>query len=165
MPLPHEPGPHWGEVGIHGIARPREWDAVATVSAPELAGDTVSFVYLPDGRTVLEGGDPGGDVDSLARALAEELPPPFRAEAVRRAEDLWAVAGRAIQTVDLPADLTGSMIELTWDGRDRVLRIDGVESPLAARELERLGADRYRTYVVRAARLVGETWDVSVEPL
>ncbi len=30
-PLLHEPGPHWGEVGIHGLHRPRRWDAVAVV--------------------------------------------------------------------------------------------------------------------------------------
>ena len=31
---PHQPGPHWGEVGIHGLHRLREWDAVSLVEVP-----------------------------------------------------------------------------------------------------------------------------------
>ena len=56
MPLPHDPGPHWGEVGIHGLHRQREWDALTTVDAPEVVGDELWFVALADGRTVVEEG-------------------------------------------------------------------------------------------------------------
>ena len=78
MPLPHDPGPHWGEVGIHGLHRPREWDLVVTVEAPEMAGDELWLVVLPDGRVVVEEG--GGDVSALVASVA--LRRPFRAQFV-----------------------------------------------------------------------------------
>jgi hypothetical protein len=164
VPLPHDPGPHWGEVGIHGIARPKEWDAVATVEAPQLDGDEAAFVVLADGRVVLQSAQTG-DLDPLVRALARELEPPFRAQAVRRDRALWAVAGTSIETIELRHDPGGSFVELTWDGRDRILRIDGVPSPDPAPELEQLGTARYGTYAVRVERLVGTTWELSVDPL
>ena len=46
-----EPGPPgWLDVGIHGVPRPREWDAVLTVEA-EVDGDRAVFVALPEGRS------------------------------------------------------------------------------------------------------------------
>ena len=164
MPLPHDPGPHWGEVGIHGIARPREWDAVATVDAPGLDLEAASFVLLADGRLIPEDGA-GAGLEPLARALAHELDPPFRAEAVRRRGGLWAVAGRRIETVALEPDPGGRFVELTWDGRERVLRVDGEPSAVAVPELERIAGARYPTYAARAVRLDAATWELSVEAL
>ena len=104
MPLPHDPGPHWGEVGIHGIHRQREWDAVVTVLAPDLTGDELWFAALEDGRVVLLDGS--GDADALARSLDRR--PPYRARAVRRDERVWAVAVRGIETVELESDPGGA---------------------------------------------------------
>ena len=42
-------GEQRGEPGIHGVPRPRRWDAVATAAAPGLRGEIVHFVALPDG--------------------------------------------------------------------------------------------------------------------
>ena len=86
---PHDVGPHWGEVGIHGVHRLREWDTVATV---ELAGpdeDEVELVALADGRTLPPAAEP------FTAALAAA--PPYRARAVRRGPRLWAVGLRAIE--------------------------------------------------------------------
>ena len=38
----------FGEVALHGVPRPREWDTIATVAA-ELPGEDVHFTSLPDG--------------------------------------------------------------------------------------------------------------------
>ena len=51
MHLPHDPGPHWGEVGIHGLHRQREWDAVVTLER-SAAGSDAWFVVLADGHVV-----------------------------------------------------------------------------------------------------------------
>ena len=84
---PHDPGPHWGEVGIHGVHRQRVWDAVATVEAPELEGTEARFVALPDGTLLAETDDL--DVEPLADALeasrAAALSRGGRAPRVRRA--------------------------------------------------------------------------------
>ena len=148
MPLPHDPGPHWGEVGIHGLHRQREWDAVATV---ELAveGSEAWFVVLADGSLLAEDGDadpdPFRDVPSVA--------PPFRAHAVRRDGATWAVAARRIETIELDGAPAGDEVEIAWDGVD------------AHRALERVAAARHATYVVTAIRLAGATWEIAVSPL
>jgi hypothetical protein len=161
VPLPHDPGPHWGEVGIHGLHRPREWDVVTMVDAPELEGDEAWFVTLESGKILLEAGD--ADVWRLAGAIATERP--FRAHAVRRAGSLWAVAARRIETIDLVDDPGGDAIEVSWDGVERSVRIDGRPTLVGLPALERLGRARHATYVVTAARLAGATWEVAVAPL
>ena len=160
MPLPHDPGPHWGEVGIHGLHRQREWDAIATLEL-ETPGEGAWFVVLDDERIVLEAGD--ADPGRIRGAIA--LGPPFRAHAVRRDGATWAVAARRIETLELAADVPGDEVEIAWDGAERSVRIDGEPTLSGVPALERLGAARHRTYVVTAARVVGNTWEVSVSPL
>jgi hypothetical protein len=160
VPLPHDPGPHWGEVGIHGLHRQREWDAV---SAVELAADGSEawFVVLRDESVVVEAGD--ADPALFRRAIS--LAPPFRAHAVRRDGATWAVAGRRIETVELADDPAGDEVEIAWDGSERTVRIDGEPTLRGVPALERLAASRHSTYVVTAARLAGVTWEIAVSPL
>jgi hypothetical protein len=161
VPLPHDPGPHWGEVGIHGLHRQREWDAVITVEAPDVPGEEGWFVVLANGQVVVEEQD--GTAARLARAIA--VTPPFRAHAVRRGPDTWAIGVRRIETVVLATDPRGDAVELVWDGAERSVRIDGEPTLAGVPELERLGASRHDAYVVTADRLMGSTWEVSVAPL
>lgn len=161
MRPPHDPGPHWGEVGIHGLHRHREWDLVATVDAPDLAGDEAWFVVLEDGRVIVETAT--ADPSELREAVA--LAPPFRAHAVRRDGGLWVVGARRIETLELTDDPGGDSVELAWDGSERTVRIDGEPTLAGVPELERLGASRHRAYVVTATRLVASDWEVAVAPL
>jgi hypothetical protein len=161
LPLPHDPGPHWGEVGIHGLHRQREWDVVLTVEALRTEGEEQWFVVLADGRIVVEEG--AGSVSELEGAIP--LQPPYRAHAVRRPQGIWAVAARRIETVELVDDPGGDALELAWDGVERTVRIDGEPTLAGVPELERLGAARHDAYVVTAARLTGSTWEISVAPL
>ena len=158
---PHDPGPHWGEVGIHGLHRHREWDLVATVDAPELDGEEAWFVVLDDDRIVVE--DTTADLSALRSAVA--LAPPFRAHAVRRGGSLWVVGARRIETVTLVDDPGGDAVELAWNGTERTVRIDGEPTLAGVPELEALGGSRHRTYVVTATRLVGPEWEVAIAPL
>lgn len=152
------------ETGVHGIARQREWDAVATVAAPELPGSEVLFDVLPD-RTVLVDSEAGDEpLTPLAEAIERELEPPYRARAVRQSGDLWAVAARSIELVRLP-DEEGDSIELSVRGDDRELRVDGVRRFGTIRELEALGADAHDHFVVRAERLDGAWWEVRTDAL
>ena len=161
MPLPHDPGPHWGEVGIHGLHRQREWDAVVTVEAPGAEGADLWFVALRDGGVVVEEG--AREVAELVRSLARQ--PPYRAHAVRQERSVWAVAVRRIETVELANDPGGDFVELACDGLERSVRIDGEPTLAGIPELERIGSERHAAYVVTAARLVRSTWEVSVTPL
>jgi hypothetical protein len=143
----------WDKAGIHGIHRPREWDEVATVET-DVAGEHASFVVLDDQIVIEEGPD---DIAPLADALS--LSPPFRAEAVRRSEGVWAVAGRRIEVVRLPG-VDGEALEQTRRGGELTLLVDGERRFGSIPALER-DAD----YNVRARRLEGDLWEVEASLL
>ncbi|MDX6399066.1 MAG: hypothetical protein QOJ43_2474 [Gaiellaceae bacterium] len=154
---PHDPGPHWGEVGIHGVHRQREWDAVATVMAPELAGAEARFVALPDGTLLAETDDL--DVEPLADALEASVQPPYRAEAVRRPDGLWAVAARRIEVVDVQEEVDGDELVLTRRGGERTLEVEGAQAFGGLPTLERLIAG---DGVISARRLDGSLWELEL---
>ena len=164
-PPPHDPGPHWGEVGIHGVARPREWDAVTTVDAPDVQGGMVVFVALPDGALLVEEGPEDVDPSPFAAAVENSLEAPYRAHAIRQSETAWAVGGRSLEVLELPEDVQGEEIELAATEGERRLRIDGESAFGSVPELERVAETRFSAYLVRARRLDGPWWEVTVDPL
>jgi hypothetical protein len=102
-------------VGIHGIHRQREWDAVATVEA-ELPGDRVEFAALPDGTLVVEQDVPDGSLTPLADAIEQSLATPYRAAAVRQDERIWAIGAKSIEVRAFPGH-EGDELELVEDGQ------------------------------------------------
>jgi hypothetical protein len=161
---PHDTRPRWGEAGIHGIHRFREWDALVRAEGVELDADEVRFVALDDGTLVVDG-DEDDDLGRFAEAVEAELKPPYRAHAVRADAQGWTVAAEAIELVELSRELEGEELELTVRQGERTLIVDGVPAFGDTSELERLGAARGDDYVVQAARVDGDLWDVRVLPL
>jgi Fe2+ transport system protein FeoA len=157
-------GEQRGEPGIHGVPRARRWDTVATAEAPDLKGDVVHFVALEDGTLVVEEDEPDGALSTLAEAVEQTTPPPYRAEAVRKGPDTWAVAASRIAIASIPG-LTGDEAELTSTHEGRVLRVDGQTTMGSVRQLERLGATEGTQYVVLAKRLDGDLWEVEATAL
>jgi len=160
---PVDPGPNWGEVGIHGVPRPRRWDAVGTVEAPELEGNEVHFVALANGELVVDEDEPERTLAPLAQAVEQSLQRPYRAEAVRSEGDVWAVAATGIEVVEL--DAPGEDLQLAAGNGERTLTVDGERSFGTVPELEQLGASLGPEYVVRARRVTGRVWEVEASPL
>jgi hypothetical protein len=158
-----DPGPHWGNAGIHGVPRPRRWDAVASADASGLSGDEVHFVALPNGDLVVEEDEPPDTLAPLADAVEQTIQPPYRAEAVRQGDDVWAVAARRVEVAEFEAD--GEEIELVSNEGTLTLTVDGERPFGTIPELERLGASLGDSYVVRARRLDGSLWEVTASPL
>lgn len=125
------------------------------MSAPDLAGERREFVALAPGELVVLG---EGEAGPLAAAIERELSPPYRAEAVRRENGLWAVAGRRIEVVRLP-EADGEEIELVCQDGEHTLIVDGDRSFGSIPTLERDG------HVVRAHRIAGDAWEVESNPL
>jgi hypothetical protein len=146
----------WDAAGIHGLQRLRRWDAVETVEAQGLDGDESRFVVLGSGDVVVEEGPDG--VAPLSAAVARQVAPPYRAEAIRRDGNLWVVAALAIELVDLPG-VAGDEIELTVHGGHRTLLVDGERTSGTIAALER------PEHVVRATRIDRDTWEVSFDRL
>jgi hypothetical protein len=158
-----DPGPHWGNAGIHGVPRPRRWDAVASAEASGLSGDEVHFVALPNGDLVVDEDEPADTVGPLADAIEQTVEPPYRAEAVRQGDDVWAVAARRVEVAEFESD--GDEIELVVNEGARTLNVDGARAFGTIPELERLGNRENESYVVRATRLDGDVWEVVASPL
>src|SRR5262249_31313121 len=161
---PHDPTPRWGEVGIHGVARPREWDAVVNAEAPRLGVGAIEFVTLPDGTLVVddevEGEIEPGALAPRRRALGLRRGPPYRAEAVWRGGSSWGVAARRIEVAELPPDIEGDELVLSVAGHERSLTVDGQDSRARIPALERLGAARGESFVVRAQPLAQQAREI-----
>lgn len=158
-----DPGPHWGVTGIHGVPRPRRWDAVASAEAPGLSGDELHFVALPNGDLVVDEDEPPDTLAPLADAIEQTIEPPYRAEAVRRLDQVWAVAARRVQLASFEAD--GDLLELVATEESRALTVDDEHAFGSVPELERIGQGEGDSYVVRARRLDGNLWEIEADPL
>jgi hypothetical protein len=157
--------PPWDKAGIHGVPRPRQWDAVVSVEASDVPGDELGFVALPDGRLVVEDGAPADRVASLAAAVEQTLDPPYRAEAVRRTPAVWAIAARTIDVASLPG-MPGEAVTVSVRDQEHTTLVDGERWLASLPAVEHLSAERGLVdYVVEATRLDGDLWEVRVSPL
>jgi hypothetical protein len=155
--------PAWDATRIHGVARPKEWDLVATAAAPEIGGDAVDFVALPDGSLLVEEEQGEGSLEPLATAVEQKLQPPYRARGARQTDVLWAVSARRIDTASFEAE--GERIELTETADGKILRIDGMPVFGSVPALEELGQQAGPSYAVHAQRLDADLWEVRVAAL
>ena len=158
------------ELGIPGVtasARAEEWDAVESTRASDLVGDEVHFVALADAErtVVVDEDEPDGSVEPLADAIERAVEPPYRAVALRQADELWSVAAMRVEVVELAAEIDGDAIELTSVDGNVELRIDGRDSDLELPALEEVGERLESDYAVRAERLTETTWVVDADAL
>ena len=159
-----DPRPLWQEPGVTGLYRPRAADAVVTVDAPDVEGNAVTFVSLPDGSLLVEdGGD--SPLDALAAAVEQEVRSPYRARAVRRGETLWAVEAKRIEVLRIPEAPEGDAIDLTQTNDGTTLAVDDQRIfgslPVLAQRGEREGSE----YTVHADRLEDDLWEVRAAAL
>jgi hypothetical protein len=159
-----DPRTPWQETGIHGLQRPREWDTTLAVEAEDIEGDAVRFVALPDGSILVEDGAEGS-LEPLAAAVEQQVPAPYRAEAVRRGESLWAVQARKIEVLELPEAPAGDVLDLTHTADGTVFAVDEQRSFGSLRALEERGERQGRDYAVHAERLDGDLWEIRAAAL
>lgn len=157
--------PRWGEVGIHGVHRQREWDGVVTLTAPGLRGDEAGFVVLEDGTVLVEDDPVDDDVSRLAGAVQDAVQPPLRAHAARRDGDVWVVAAKRLRVVAVPERVGGDEVVLSLVDGERTLVVDRRSAIQPLPTFERLGEDAGSSYSVVARRLDGDLWEVEVSPL
>lgn len=158
--IPTAPG--FGLPGLTGVERPpAPWDTVTAARAPEVPGETLSFVALGDGTLVVDDDIPDGSATPLAEAVEQELAPPYEAAAVRREDEdgLWRVA--AVGVLIAPAGPGGAeRVELARVGDVVTATIDGVDADaaVAPRGLVDLLGGREGDAALTAERLDEATW-------
>jgi hypothetical protein len=160
-------GPHVASdlLAVHGIPRDREWDAVASAEAPDLPGDSLQFIALADGTLVVDEDLPDGALTPLADALEDQISAPYHAYALRQEEDVWSVAARRTQIVELEDDVPGDEVDMVVNDGSRRVAVDGVESDVAVPGLEAFAAQQFGSFVLHASRLDDKLWEVTVLPL
>jgi hypothetical protein len=144
--------------------RPREWDATVTADAPDVEGDSARFVALPDGTLLVEEGA-DGSLDPLAAAVEHSVRPPYRAQATRQGESLWAIQARRIEVLSLPNGPDGDTIDLTHTAEGSTLAVDDARSFGSLPPLEARGEREGRDYTVHAERLDGDLWEIRAAAL
>ena len=162
-PSDTEDRPTVGIAGLIDIPGPEGWPAIAAADAPELTGDWVHFVALPDRTLVVDEDIPDGSLTPLAEEIEAVLEPPYRGVAVRKDATLWAVAAQPVHVVELDAD--ADVVEIALVAGERNVTVDGEPDTTAFPELERLGEERGDDYALRAERVDGQTWVVDVWPI
>ena len=153
----------WNQAGVHGVPRPREYDVVVSIDVEGVPGDEFSFVALEDGTLLLESDD-DVQLDPFADALDGLLATPYRAVAVRKGDDTWAVAANSIETATIEDEVEGDTVELAYQQGESTLLVDGAPAFGSLASFEDL-AEGLDAYVVRASRLDGDLWEVKVTPL
>ena len=146
-----------GDVGVTGVARPRgEWDVAACAHAPGIPGVELTFVALEDGTLVVDDDLPDGVATPLADAVEQYLEPPYRAAALRKEGDVWAVAAARVRLLELES-IDGDAFALSRVGEGVTFSIDGVAS-LAPLEVRRLLDGVDGDVALTAERVDGSTW-------
>ena len=135
-----------------------------TVDAPDVEGDAVSFVSLPDGSLLVEDGA-DSPLEPLAAAVEQAVPPPYRARAVRRGETLWAVQAKRIEVLAIPDAPGGEAIDLTQTADGTTLAVDDARIFGSIPALEARGEREGPEYTVHAERLDGDLWEVRAHAL
>jgi hypothetical protein len=152
-------------LAVHGIPREPEWDAVASAQAPDLPGEDLEYVALADGTLVVDEDVPDESLSPLAEALEGQISPPYHGYAFWQQDDVWAVAAKRVQIVEVPEDVPGDEVELAVNGGARSTVVDGEESGAEIPSLETFAAQQFGSFVLRANRLDDLLWEVTVIPL
>jgi hypothetical protein len=150
---------------VRAMARPGEYDAVVSVHAPEIHGDTAEFATLANGDVIVDTEQGDADLSPLADAVEKHVEPPYRVVARRGEGDMWSVAARGIDVLELDFS-GGDEIELASIDGHIDLKVDGEPWNGRIPELEHAGeAANGEDYVVQAERLDGDLWEVRASPL
>ena len=151
--------------GIHGVPRPREWDAVASAEAPGVPGDELEFVVLDDGTLIVDEDVPEGVLSPLADALEISIDPPYHAYARRREQDVWAAAAFGVDVVQVREELPGDTVSIAVQDGLREALVGGQPYGDRIQSLEQFAEADFEAYVLEGTRIDGELWEVTVSPL
>jgi hypothetical protein len=149
--------------GVMGVGPGRTWDSAVAAHAPDLTGESVTFVALEDGTLVVNEDVPDGSLTPVANQIEEMVPPPYRAAAARNEGDVWTAVAEAVHIVELPG-VGSDEVELTVVGGERALTVDGEQTGNALPALDAL-ADGQGDVAIHAERVDGDLFAVDVFPL
>ncbi|MBA2615905.1 MAG: hypothetical protein H0U90_09070 [Actinobacteria bacterium] len=120
---------------------------------------------------------PRRTLERVAAELDAQVDRPYDALVVRKGPLTWSAGARSVRlgdAVTLPAGFPATSLEVIRppggpvEARADGAPIDDALAPLyveALAELERRGRERFESFVVRADKLAGGSWQLSIDPL
>ena len=120
---------------------------------------------LEDGTLIVDDDLPDDALSPLADALGGQIRPPYHGYAFRQEEDVWTVAAKRVQIVEVPEDVPGDEVDMSVNNGSRTLVVDGAESRVEVPSLETFASQQFGSFVVHASRLDDTLWEVTVLPL
>jgi hypothetical protein len=159
------PGQNVFGIWQRALARPGEYDAVLSVHAADIPGNTLEFATLPNGDMIVDTEQGDADLSVIADAVEQQVHPPYRVVARHGESDVWSVAARGIDVLEVDFS-HGDEIELASHDGEIDLKVDGEPWQGRIPELEAAGeAANGADYVVQAERLDGNLWEIRASPL
>jgi hypothetical protein len=155
--------PVLGIPGFSEAPRGRAWDAISSAHAPDLTGDTATFVALADGSLIVNEDVPDGSLTPLADAVETIIPAPYRAAAVRSEGEVWSIIAEKVAIAELPG-VEGDVVDLSVVGGVRDLSVDGEPATQPVAPLDAL-AGEHGDVSLHAERVDGDLFAVDVFPL
>jgi hypothetical protein len=165
FPQPRWRLPDWFRVDSLLTQWGAEPDAMVTVEAPDLGGESVVFAVLADRTLIVIAEEGDASLAPLADAVEATLQPPYQAHGVRHEGALWGVAAFRIELITLSEEQANHIVLSIRNGETEVTAGEG-----AGRETLEALADYARVKrkgdcVVDAEQLDGSIWRVRVSPL
>jgi hypothetical protein len=139
-------------------------DAVVSVRAGGIDGDSVDFVVLPNGDVIVDDEQQAADHSPFADAVEHQLERPYHAYGRREQDDLWTVTAYRVAVSTFHFD-AGDSIELVSRDGALDLTVDGRPAQAAIPALETAGEAVSDDYVVTAERLDGDLWEIRATAL
>ncbi len=113
-------------------------------------------------------------IDLVRAEIERALEPPYFLRAVRQDQKTWMVGARAISSTLISLHLHASSLEIACPpGDDRSVFVDGqfasepfdADIAKAVQTLERLGRERFESFVARADKVEADRWELTIDPL
>ena len=89
----------------------------------------------------------------------------YHAFGLRQDADVWSVAAKRVQVLEVPEEVHGDEVQLVVTDETRTLLVDEAASQASIPSLEAFAAEQFGSFVVRASRLDDTLWEVTVMPL
>jgi len=137
---------------------------VVSLLAPEVEGDYVAFVSLPERLLIVEEQEGESDLGVVADAVESRLAAPYRARALRVDERRFVVVASEIETVELPGLSGDELLVFALPDGERTAILDGKVFTLAQPELEPV-LEESAPCLLRLVNVDESVWELTVDLL
>ncbi len=137
---------------------------VASLLAPDVAGDYAVFVALPERLLIVEEQEGDSDLGVFADVIESRLAAPYRARALRVDARRFVVVASEIETIELPGLAGDELIVFALPDGQRTAVLDGESHQLSRPELVPILKES-APCLLRLENIDESVWELNVDLL